>query len=263
MERLLGRLQRQKIRHPLIHARRAQRSPERDDQRPPVPDAQLLPGLFLRAGEKAAAHRRPRHHHPAGVAVLLPARLHADHDPVGEPLQQTGGQPRDHVGLVDGCGDARLGRCLDHGEAGVASRADDQLGLEPAQDAPGLVRRPEVIPHGDQVVPDLRRFERAVQAGDVDRLKGVSRLGDQILFQSPLRAHEQDLRLRRPVQHELSHRQRRVHVSRRPAAGEDHPLGCFSHINTPSKGLKASSAARRSARSPFPGAEASAPCRRS
>ncbi|MPM81723.1 hypothetical protein SDC9_128780 [bioreactor metagenome] len=83
------------------------------------------------------------------MAILPPALLKTNHDPVGKGLQQPGGQPRDHIGLVDGGGDSQLCRRLHHGKTGIAPGADNHLGAKFPQNAPRLPGRPKVISYGD------------------------------------------------------------------------------------------------------------------
>ncbi len=72
-----------------------------------------------------------------------------------------------------------------------------------------------------------------MKAGDVDGAEVVSRLGDQVLFQSPLRSHEQNFCLRVLLRHQLRHGDSRVHMARRAAAGEDHPVNALFHQQRP------------------------------
>ena len=158
-----------------------------------------------------------------------PAGLEAHHDPVGVGLQQLRRKARHHVGLMHRRGDARFGGGLHHGEAGVASRAHHHVRAERAQNGPGLRRRAGQVIEGDQIMADLRGLHRAVEAGDMDGLEVVARLGDQVLFQSPVRSHEQKLGLRVLFRHELGQGNGGIHMPRRAAAGEQHPLQGFGH----------------------------------
>ncbi len=212
-----------------VHAGGAQGPPEGHQQGPAVVHAQLPLGLRLGQAEEVLPHRRAGDDDLLRVAVVLPAGLEAHHDPVREGLQHLGGEAGDHVGLVDRRGDAGLGGGLHHGEAGVAAGADDHVRRKRPQDGPGLPGGPHQIPHGDQVVPDLPGLQGPVEAGDVDRAEVVARLGDQVLFQSPLRPHEQELRLRVLFAHQLGQSDGGIHMPRRAAAGEDHALELFSH----------------------------------
>ena len=224
VERFLGRLQRQEVRHLPVHARGPQGPPEGHKQGPAVFHAQAALGLCLRQMEEVPPHRRTGDDHLLRVAVVLPAGLKPHHDPVREGLQHLRGEAGHHVGLVNGRGDPRLGSGLHHREAGVSPRSDDHVRPELPQNGPGLSGRPKEVPHRDQVVPDLPRLEGPVEAGDVDGAEVVSRLGDQVLLQSPLRSHEQKFCLRVLFAHQLGQRDSRVHVPGRAAAGEDHLL---------------------------------------
>ena len=164
------------------------------------------------------------------MLVVLAAGLKAHHDPVREGLQHLRGQSGHHVGLVDRRGDARLGGGLHHRKAGVAAGADDHVRPEIPQNGPGLPGCPHQIADGDQVVFDLLRLEGAVEAGDVDGAEIISRLGDQVLFQSPLCAHKQKRCIRVLFRHQLRQGDGRVHMPRRAAAGEDDALQCLFHI---------------------------------
>ena len=61
-------------------------------------------------------------------------------------------------------------------------------------------------------------------SGDVDGAEVVSRLGDQVLLQAPLRSHKQKLRLRVLLMHQLGQGDGGIHMARRAAAGEDDAL---------------------------------------
>ena len=61
-----------------------------------------------------------------------------------------------------------------------------------------------------------------MKAGNVNGAEFVSRLGDQVLFQPPLRPHEQYFDLWVLLRHQLRHGNSRVHMARRAAAGKNH-----------------------------------------
>ena len=155
---------------------------------------------------------------------MLPAGLKAHQDPVRKGLQHLRGQPRHHVGLMNHRGDASPGGGLHHGVAGIAAGADHRVRRELPQNSPGLPRRPQEVAHGDQIVPDLPGLEGAVKAGDMDGAEVVSRLGDQVLLQPPLRAHKQKRGLRVLPAHQLRQSDGRIHMPRRTAAGKNDPF---------------------------------------
>ena len=233
MERLLPRLQSQHIRHLGVHAGSAQRPPEGDDQRPSVIDAQLFLGRLLGQGEEVLPDRGAGDGHLLRVLVVLAAGFKAYHDPPGVRLQQLRGQSRHGVGLMDRRGDAHFGGGLHGGIAGVAAGADHRVRSKLLQNSPGLCRGADHIVEGHQIVLDLRRLEGAVKAGDVNGTEFVSRLGDQVLFQATLRPHEQYFDLRVLLRHQLRHGNSRVHMARRAAAGEDHPVNALFHQQRP------------------------------
>ena len=121
---------------------------------------------------------------------MLPAGLEAHHDAVRVSFQHLGSKARNGVGLVDRRGNPRLGGGLYQRVAGIASGAHHRVGPKGPEDGPGLPGSPDEVAQGNEVVLDLRGLEGAVEAGNMDGLKVVARLGHQILFQAPLRAHE-------------------------------------------------------------------------
>ena len=270
VEGLPRRLQRQEIRHLPVHAGGPQRAPEGDDEGPAVVQAQLALGRLFGELEEVLPHRRAGDDDLVRVAVKGPAGLKAHHDPVCVGFQHPGGEAGDHIGLVDRRGDPGLGRRLHHRVAGVAAGTDDGPGLKFLQNGPGLVRGPHQIGRGNEVMPDLRRTHGAVEAGNMDRLKGVTCLGHQVLFQAPLRSHEQKLCLRIPLPQKLGQGDGGVHMPRRAAAGKDPAvwisLQCC-HVSRSFPGAIrpwwAASAATPTARCPFPPAAWKGPCRRS
>ena len=114
--------------------------------------------------------------------------------------------------------------------AAVAAKAD--LSKKDAEAAVKAVidSVSEALADGDKVVFDLFGLEGAVEAGDVDGAEIISRLGDQVLFQSPLCAHKQKRCIRVLFRHQLRQGDGRVHMPRRAAAGEDDVLQCLFHI---------------------------------
>ena len=273
VEGFLFRLQGQEVRHGPVHAGGSQGAPEGHHQRPAVVHPKLPFGLRLGLGEKVLPHRRTGDDDLLRMAVVLAAFLKAHHHPPGIGLQHLGGKAGDHVGLVDRRGDAGLGRRLHQGIAGVAAGAHHHVRAKVPQDGPGLVGGPHQISHGDQVVPDLLGTEGTVEAGDVDRPERVSRLWHQIFFQSPLRAHEQNLGFGVFPLHQLRQGDGRIHMPRRAAAGEDDTMQFgFTHKSrlpdrvqrpTASRPLWVSSAWIPTIRSPFPPVGWTMPFRRS
>ena len=73
------------------------------------------------------------------------------------------------------------------------------------------------------------RLEGAVKTGDMHRAEIIARRRHQLLFQSPLRAHKQNLYARIFLRHKLRHGDGRVHMARRAAAGKNHPSNLFFH----------------------------------
>ena len=68
-----------------------------------------------------------------------------------------------------------------------------------------------------------------VEAGDVDRPEGIPRFGHQVLLQSPVRPHKQNLPPGVPLLHQLRQGDGGIHVSRSAAAGENNPFNGLSH----------------------------------
>ena len=163
------------------------------------------------------------------MLVVLPAGLEAHHDPAGIGFQQLRGQPRHGVGLMHRRGNPHFCGGLYRGIAGVATGADDHIRPERPQDRPRFRRGTYHIEQGHQIMANLRRFEGPVKAGNMDGAEIVSRLGDQILFQPPLRPHKEDLHVRVLLRHQLRHGNGRVDMARRAAAGEDHPVNALFH----------------------------------
>ena len=229
VERLLPCFQGQHIRHLGVHPGGPQGPPEGDDEGPPVIDAQLFLGCLLGQGKEVLPHRRAGDGHLVRVLVMLPAGFKPHHDPPGEGLQQLRGQPRHGIGLVDSRGDAQFGGSLHGGVAGVAAGTDDHVRPELPQNGLGLRRGADHIEQGHQVMPDLGRLEGPVKAGNVNGAEVVSRLGDQVLFQAPLRPHKQDFHVRVLLRQQLGHGDGRIHMARRAAAGKDHPVNALFH----------------------------------
>ena len=224
VEGLLPGLQGQKIRHLAVHARGPQGPPEGDDQGPPVVHPQDPLSLRFRQWKEVPPHRSSGDHHLLRAAVVLPAGLEAHHDPVRVSLQHLGRQAGYGVGLVDSGGNPHLGGGFHQRIAGIAPGTHHRVGPEGPENGPGLPRSPYEVAHGDEVVLDLRGLERAVEAGDMDGLEVIARLGHQVLFQSPLRADEQNLRLGVLFQGQLRQGNRGIHMPRRPSAGKNDPL---------------------------------------
>ena len=163
------------------------------------------------------------------MAVVRPAGLKAHQDPPGEGLQHLGGKARHHVGLVDRRGDARLGGGLHHGKGGIAPGADDGIGPEFPEDGSGLPGGPHQVIDGDEVVADLPGRKGAVETGNMDGPEFIPGLGHKILLQSPVGTHEKDLRPGFLPPQQLGQGNRRVHMPRRAAAGEDDALQFSAH----------------------------------
>ena len=233
VKRLFRRFQSQHIRDLPVHAGGPQRTPEGDDQRLSVVHAQQPFRVRFRAGEKVFPHRRTRHDHLFRAAVGLPAGREPDHNPVRVGFQQFCRQAGFQIGLVYRRGDVPFRGGFHGGITRVTARSDHHIRLKLPENGPGLMGRAQEIDRRNQVVPDFFRRERAVKTGDMDHPEGIARLFNQIPFQTPVRAHKQKFRVRIFPGNPFRQRNRRIHMTRRAAAGEQYPVQLLFQRNHP------------------------------
>ena len=256
--------QRQHIRHLAVHAGRAQRAPEGNDQGTAVIHTQFPLCLLTGQLKEILPYRRTGDNDLFRMLIVLAALLKAHHDAIGKGFQHFRGQAGHHIGFMHCRGNASLGRRLYHGVAGIAAGTDDHIRPKLLQNRLRLTGSPHQIIERTQIVLDLLGLEGAMEAGNMHGAESIACLGHQILFQSPLRTHKQKFRPRVLFGDLLGQRNGRVDMARRAAAGEDHAVQFLFHMPLLITLLwQASSGGTRTAQCPFPPAGWKAPCRRS
>ena len=210
-----------KVHHLLVHHLRPQGTPIGQQQGPLVGKAQLLPGLLPGEPEEVPPDGGAGDHHLAGVVIVAAALLKAHHHPVHHLGQGFRRQAGHGVGLVDGGGDAPVGRLVHHGEGGIAAGAHHQVGLELVQNGPGLLFGPLHVHQRAQVVDDVRRGQGAVEIRDGHGADGIALLGHQPGLHAPVGPHEQHPAAGMLVLKDAGQGHRRIHVSGGAAAGKE------------------------------------------
>ena len=233
VERLLRGFQGHEFHHLPVHPQRPQGPPKGNDQRSAVVDSKLPFCLLFCLGKEISPDRRARHDDLLRMAVVLPAGLEAHQDTVRVRLQHFRRQPWHRVGLVDCRGNPHFCRGLHQRIACVAPSAHDHIRLEFPQNHLCLPGRSEQIAHGNKIVLDFPWPEGPVKAGNMHGPEGIASLWNQVLFQPPFRAHEEEFHCRVLLRHQLRQGDGRIHMTRCAAAGKGRSLNLPAHC-TPS-----------------------------
>ena len=180
--------------HHLVDAAGAQTAAEGEDDRP-VPCPQLsadgVPVLGLR--KDLRPHWVAHHDGLFGGTQLLHGGGHSGKDDVHVRGQQLIGHAGEGVLLVQSGLDAHFGGAAHHRAGDVTAAADDEVGLDVPHHLLGHRAGQGQIPQGDEVPLDVVERELPLEAGDLDVVEGVARLGHQPVFHSLFPAREVDL----------------------------------------------------------------------
>ena len=234
---------------------RAQRAPDRDNQRLLGVQAQLLFSGALCVAGKLSAHRRAGHSDPFRIRIVLPALFKAHQDPIHMLSQEPRGEARRGVTLVDEGRDVQAGGSHQHRITDIAARADHRIRLEVLDDFLRFTLRGDHVLERAQIVADGGEGASAADVGDFQRPYLITLAGHELHLHLTLGAEEQKLAVRHQLPQPSGHRKGGIDMSGRTAAGQDEFHFSFTFLPK--------CHGTRSARFPSPPAESAAPCRRS
>ena len=121
---------------------------------------------------------------------------------------------------------------LEHGKARVAAGAENDVRSELVDDLIGAAQRAANGDRRADIVPDGGGRQLAQIACDRQRVQTEARARDEICLHPVHRADKEDLRFRALGAQQLRHRQSRIDVSSRAAAGKYDPQNKAPLIRT-------------------------------
>ena len=213
--------------HGVVHMPRAERAPDRNDQRLVCRETQLLFRRVLRVARERAANGRTGDDYALLLLIILFAVLKAKHYPVHMPRELLCREAGDGIALMHSGRNMQLGRRHEHRVADIAASADNGVGLEIADYLLRLMRgncdvfqRLKIVHHCAETVP-------AAYVGYLQGLYLIALSRHELHFHLALGADEQHLAVRHQLAQPAGYRQRRIYMTGSAAAGE-YKL----HINT-------------------------------
>ena len=152
---------------------------------------------------------------------MLPAGFEGHHDAAGRARNKLRRQARNSIRLMHAGRDAELRPHFEGREAGIATGADDHVGLKVLQDTLCFGECRGHTLYGHEIVPDRGGRQPALVVGDLHGFQPEALARDNLVFHAVLRADKEDLTVRLTLTEHTGDRNGGIDMPARATAGKD------------------------------------------